>query len=92
MAIICMQSTSLKKLGYLCAYAEKDPLIEYKRESFKLFQNLISRIQENVTKKVFTTYILTQEQVQNMMKDSKLQHENVSAFLKSQELRPGQQR
>ena len=26
-----------------------------------------------------------------MLKDSKLQHENVSAFLKSQELRPGQQ-
>ena len=81
----------LKEGVYLRAYAEKDPLIEYKRESFKLFQNLISRIQENVTKKVFTTYILTQEQVQNMMKDSKLQHENVSAFLKSQELRPGQQ-
>jgi preprotein translocase subunit SecA len=81
----------LKEGVYLRAYAEKDPLVEYKRESFELFQNLISRIQENITKKVFTTYILTQEQVQNMLKDSRLQHENVSVFLKSQELRPTQQ-
>ncbi|HNQ43449.1 MAG TPA: preprotein translocase subunit SecA, partial [Candidatus Cloacimonadota bacterium] len=34
----------LKEGVYLRVYANKDPLIEYKRESFDLFQGLISRI------------------------------------------------
>jgi len=50
------------------AYAQKDPLIEYKKESFVLFQTLIAKINELVTKKVFTTYLLTREQYETMMK------------------------
>ncbi len=81
----------LKDGVHLRAYANQDPLIEYKRESYELFQSLITRIQENVTKKAFTTYILTQEQMDSMLNNAKLQHEDVNAFLKAQELSVSQQ-
>jgi len=67
----------------LRAYGNKDPLVEYKRESYSLFQSLIARIQENVAKRVFTTYILTAEQAEEMrslLKDAQLSHNEMSAF------------
>jgi preprotein translocase subunit SecA len=76
----------LKDGVHLRAYANKDPLIEYKRESFDLFQSLISRIQEGVTRKVFTTYILSQEQMQSMLRNANMQHEDINAFIQAQEI------
>lgn len=81
----------LKESVHLRSYAQKDPLIEYKRESFELFENLITRIQENVTRKVFTTYILSQEQMESMLKSAKLQHEDMNAFIHGQTLDVSQQ-
>jgi len=74
----------LKEGVYLRAYANKDPLIEYKRESFDLFQGLIARIQENVTKKVFTTYIISRQQMQDMLQNANMSHEDINAFLHAQ--------
>ncbi|MCD4829013.1 MAG: preprotein translocase subunit SecA [Candidatus Cloacimonetes bacterium] len=74
----------LKEAIGLRAYANKDPLIEFKRESFELFQRLIAAIYEQVTKKVYTTYIIsrdmTREQVEQMLRNSSLRHEDISAF------------
>jgi preprotein translocase subunit SecA len=81
----------LKDGVHLRSYANKDPLIEYKKESFELFQNLIGRIQENVTRKVFTTYILSQAQMEDMLKNANMSHEDMSAFLHAQEQAKGQQ-
>lgn len=64
----------------LRAYANKDPLIEYKKESYELFTGLISRIQENVSKKVFTTYLLTTEQLHSLLENSSFSHSELSAF------------
>jgi preprotein translocase subunit SecA len=64
----------------LRAYANKDPLIEYKKESYDLFESLIGRIQQNVARKVFTTYILTQEQMQDMLAQAKTDHSEISAY------------
>lgn len=75
----------LKEGVYLRAYANKDPLIEYKRESFDLFQALITRIQEAVTKKVYTTYILSQEQMDSLLRNADLKHEDINAFLLAQQ-------
>jgi len=75
----------LKDGVYLRAYANKDPLIEYKKESFELFQGLITRIQENVTRKVFTTYVLSQEQINNLLKNANLTHQDINAFLNAQQ-------
>jgi preprotein translocase subunit SecA len=75
----------LKDGIHLRAYANKDPLIEYKKESFDLFQSLIGRIQENVTKKVFTTYILSKAQMQSMLDNANMSHSELNAFLHAQE-------
>ena len=75
----------LKEAVYLRAYANKDPLIEYKKESFDLFQELISRIQEGVSRKVFTTYFLTQEQLESMLQQAKARHEDLDTFLEAKQ-------
>ncbi len=75
----------LKDGIHLRAYANKDPLIEYKKESYDLFQSLIQRIQDNVTKKVFTTYIVSREQLQSMLQNANLSHSELNAFLHAQE-------
>ncbi|MBT3169302.1 MAG: preprotein translocase subunit SecA [Candidatus Cloacimonetes bacterium] len=62
------------------AYAQKDPLIEYKKESFNLFQNLIVNINKNVAQKVFTTYLIAPENIQDFLKMAKQRHEASSAF------------
>jgi preprotein translocase subunit SecA len=76
----------LKDGIHLRAYANKDPLIEYKKESFDLFQSLIGRIQEGVTKKVFTTYILSRAQMQSMLQNANMSHSELNAFLHAQEM------
>ncbi|MCK4338455.1 MAG: preprotein translocase subunit SecA [Candidatus Cloacimonetes bacterium] len=58
----------------LRAYAQKDPLIEYKKESYELFLDLIDTIKEKVVKNVFTLYPATYYQVQQTAKDIKLSH------------------
>jgi len=75
----------LKEGVHLRAYANKDPLIEYKKESFDLFQALIGRIQETVTKKVFTTYILSQAQLDSMLQNASVSHDDISAFINAQQ-------
>ncbi len=74
----------LKDGIHLRAYANKDPLIEYKKESFELFQGLITRIQENVTRRVFNTYVLSQEMMQSMLQGANLSHKEVNAFIHAQ--------
>lgn len=77
----------LKEGVYLRSYANKDPLIEYKKESFALFEGLICRIQENVTKRVYTTYLLTRAQMQDMqdmLAGANLSHEELNTFVKAQ--------
>lgn len=76
----------LKEGVHLRAYANKDPLIEYKRESFGLFEGLIRRIQENVSKKVFNTYILTKQQVDSLLGKANMSHEEINAFLQAENM------
>ncbi|MCK4653979.1 MAG: preprotein translocase subunit SecA [Candidatus Cloacimonetes bacterium] len=64
----------------LRAYGQKDPLIEYKKESFNLFQTLVSNINKNVTRKVFTTYLIAPEKLQDFLRLARQRHESSSAF------------
>lgn len=78
----------LKEGVYLRSYANKDPLIEYKKESYTLFEGLISRIQETVSKRVFTTYLLNRKQMQDMqdmMKGAVVSHEEINTFVQNQQ-------
>jgi len=62
------------------SYANKEPLTEYKRESYVLFEQLIYRVHENTVKKVFNSYIVTNENYQNILKSATLRHEDISAL------------
>jgi preprotein translocase subunit SecA len=63
------------------AYANKDPLVEYKKESFELFQNLILNIQDGVAKRVFTVqFITTREEYEDLLKNIQMSHSDVSAY------------
>ena len=64
----------------LRAYGQRDPLIEYKKESFELFLNLIDTIKEKVIKNVFTLYPALYYQVQDRVKDMQLSHKERNAF------------
>ena len=44
----------------LRAYGQKNPLIEYKKEGFSMFDQMISDIDQNILKKIFRTNIADQ--------------------------------
>lgn len=49
----------------LRGYAQKDPLIEYKKESYDLFQSLQQRMDEEVTKILFLFRPVEEEEIDN---------------------------
>ena len=49
---------------HLRGYAQKNPKQEYKREAFELFEGLLDRVRQDVTRIVFTVQIRTQEDVE----------------------------
>ena len=74
---------ALKEGIFFRSYAQKDPLIEYKKESFELFKDMIDRIHENTVKRVFNSYIITPlniQNLQNLMKDTTMRKEQISAM------------
>jgi preprotein translocase subunit SecA len=46
----------------LRAYGQKDPLVEYKRESFELFAEMKNRIEEEIIRYLFLFEPMTQEE------------------------------
>jgi preprotein translocase subunit SecA len=55
----------------LRGYAQKDPLIEYKKESFNLFQALQQRMEEEVIKFLFLFHPVEEEELDNWKKKKK---------------------
>ncbi len=64
----------------LRAYGNKDPLIEYKKESFYVFEDMIYRIQEQVTQKVFTRVLVNQANLEDVLDRIKTMHNEVKVF------------
>ncbi len=50
----------------LRGYAQKDPLIEYKKESFGLFQELQDRIDEEVIRTLFFFKPVAEDEIDNL--------------------------
>ncbi|MGB7208551.1 MAG: preprotein translocase subunit SecA [Pyrinomonadaceae bacterium] len=46
----------------LVGYGQKDPLVEYKKQSFTMFQDMLDRIDTNTTKALFHLEIVTQDE------------------------------
>ena len=70
----------------LRGYAQKDPLIEYKKESYDLFQSLQNRIDEEVIKFLFLFHPVEEDEIENWRKKKK------SKLLKPTSKLPGRRR
>ncbi|MBE0467123.1 MAG: preprotein translocase subunit SecA, partial [Candidatus Desulforudis sp.] len=49
----------------LRAYGQKDPLVEYKFESFEMFQNMVASIQEETVRQLFRVRIVERAQLEH---------------------------
>lgn len=59
----------------LRGYGQRDPLIEYKRESFDLFEALLRRIDEETTRYLFLLEPITEEQEREKMREQEARRE-----------------
>lgn len=57
----------------LRSYGQKDPLTEYKRESFTLYENMKSEIRRAVVERIFRAELYTEEEIEEL----KRQHEEM---------------
>ncbi len=58
----------LRESIYLRGYASKDPLVEYKKEAFYLFEDMLSRFRERTISDIMHMQVRTQEEVQGELK------------------------
>jgi len=61
----------------LQGYGQKDPLVEYKRESYRMFQSLLSGIEENVLSSIFKVQIV--KKVESPMENKNIKTSGGSA-------------
>jgi preprotein translocase subunit SecA len=54
---------ALRQVIYLRAYAQKNPINEYKQESFGLFERMLGAIREDVTKTISTNEFRAEQQI-----------------------------
>lgn len=58
-------------------YAQRDPLNEYKNESFQLFQNMLDGLRETVTEKLSKVRPMSEEEQQAMIAEMRRQQEEM---------------
>ena len=56
----------LKDMIGFRGYGQKDPLVEYKRESYEIFEETLNKLEDDVTSIFFNFDINTQEEMDNM--------------------------
>ncbi|MDD0853138.1 preprotein translocase subunit SecA [Halobacteriovorax sp. GB3] len=70
----------------LRAYAQKDPLTEYKRESFSLFENVRQEVKKSVIRNIFTVKLYTQEEIEELRRQHEEELEKqLEAYKRAQE-------
>lgn len=50
----------------LHAFSQKDPLVEYKNQAFKLFENLVNGIDDGIVTRIFKVQLMTQQPTVNL--------------------------
>lgn len=61
------QIDQIKEGINLRAYAQKDPLIEYKKEGFRLFESMNHQVQSEAVEKLFKIQLVAPEEAQRQM-------------------------
>ncbi len=72
----------LRESVYLRGYAQRDPLVEYKKESFNLFEDMLFRMKQHTLEYLFKTEITSEEQVEEEKK--KLEEETQKLLKEAQ--------
>ena len=68
----------LREAVYLRGYAQRDPLVEYKKEAFDLFNNMYFNFKQQTLEHLFKTNILTEEEIEE---EQRRQEEEVEKIL-----------
>lgn len=71
----------LKEGVGLRGYAQKDPLIEYKKEAFLAFENLNGVIQAEAIEKLFKIQMVSEKQDENLMQEMMLSDVDEESFV-----------
>lgn len=70
----------------LRAYAQKDPLTEYKRESFTLFEGMRIEVKKSVVRNMYTVQLYTKEEIEELRRQHQEDLERqLEAYKKAQE-------
>ncbi len=56
----------LKEGINLRAYAQRDPLTEYKKESFLLFENMRIEVKKSIIDNLFSVQLYTEEEIEEI--------------------------
>ncbi|MFN3946991.1 MAG: preprotein translocase subunit SecA [Aquificaceae bacterium] len=67
----------LRESIYLRGYASRDPLVEYKKEAFYLFEDMLSRLKERVITDLFHMQVKSQEELEEEKKKEEEQRERL---------------
>ncbi|MFN7065358.1 MAG: preprotein translocase subunit SecA, partial [Aquificaceae bacterium] len=67
----------LRESIYLRGYAARDPLVEYKKEAFYLFEDMLSRLRERMVGDLFHMQVRSQEEVEEEKKKEEEQRERL---------------
>ncbi len=59
----------------LVGYGQKDPLVEYKKQSFDMFQDMLDRIDTNTTKALFNLEIVVKDEREEMERLERLERQ-----------------
>ncbi len=72
----------LRSSIYLRTYAQKDPLVEYKNEAYKVFESLLTRIHMETVKSMFTASVESIEEFEDFFGNmpQELVHEQFDQF------------
>ena len=63
-----LQMDHMKEGINLRAYAQKDPLTEYKKESFGLFEGMKGQVKKSIVTNLFTVRLYTKEEIDELQK------------------------
>jgi preprotein translocase subunit SecA len=81
----------MKESIHFRAFAEKDPKIEYKREGFRMFQEMLDNIEDRVTDIIFKVRLEGGARARSVWQVSRVAHDEVGQFAMAERQRAAAQ-
>jgi len=81
----------LKSNVWMRSFAEKDPKIEYKREGFRMFNEMLETIEDRVTDIVFKVHLEAGARARSVWRVSQTTHDEVGQFAMAERQRAAAQ-